>query len=329
LPVSDPRPDDSDRFAELGGAELSEAIERHYDEAFRARVREDVLTQVTRALRTACKREERKLDKVMADLERAEDASALSARAELLKASLHRIPRGSREVEVTDFYDPELRTVTVPLDPAVDPREQVQRMFHRARRLTAASAQIAERADRVEARIAALRALLAEAAALSDDADPTVLAQRAVALGVKVERPAPPGVREQEARKIYREFTAADGTPIFVGKGARENDQLTLRVARSDDLWLHALGRPGAHVILRLERGRDPTPEALLDAAQLAAHYARAGKTDTAVEVGYTRRRYVRKGKGHAPGEVSLSKVKAILVAPDEERLRRLFGSEG
>jgi predicted ribosome quality control (RQC) complex YloA/Tae2 family protein len=122
-----------------------------------------------------------------------------------------------------------------------------------------------------------------------------------------------------------RRFEAGDGTEIRVGKGAAENDRLTFSAARGDDIWLHASGTSGAHVLLRLAKGNKPSPEALADAALLAAHYSGA-KSETKVEVVYTEARHVKKTKGDPPGRVSVARGRTLLVTVDEARLARLFG---
>ena len=110
---------------------------------------------------------------------------------------------------------------------------------------------------------------------------------------------------------------------IYVGRNARENDELTFGLAKSDDLWLHARGTPGSHVVVRLGKGNDPPPETIRDAATLALLYSdlkKSGKGD----VIYTRRKWVKKAKGQAQGAVTVSQEKSVFVALDKTRLARL-----
>ena len=121
-----------------------------------------------------------------------------------------------------------------------------------------------------------------------------------------------------------RRFTALGGLEIRVGKGARENDRLTLSGARGHDLWLHARGTPGAHVLLRLAKGQSPPTEALLDAAHLAAHYSSA-RGEGKVEVTYTEARNVRKAKGAPAGQVTVASERTMLLRVEPARLVRLL----
>jgi predicted ribosome quality control (RQC) complex YloA/Tae2 family protein len=110
---------------------------------------------------------------------------------------------------------------------------------------------------------------------------------------------------------------------IYVGRNARENDELTFGLAKSDDLWLHVRGTPGSHVVVRLEKGSEPPPETIRDAATLALLYSdfkKSGKGD----VIYTRRKWVKKAKGQAPGAVIVTQEKSLHVNLEKKRLDAL-----
>ena len=119
-----------------------------------------------------------------------------------------------------------------------------------------------------------------------------------------------------------RRYRSSDGYEILVGRGARDNDQLTFRVARSQDTWLHAADYPGSHVVVRNHRRDADVPHrTLVEAAQLAAHFSQARK-DAKVAVNYTQRKFVSKPKAAAPGLVRLSSFRTLLVEPREEMER-------
>jgi predicted ribosome quality control (RQC) complex YloA/Tae2 family protein len=122
-------------------------------------------------------------------------------------------------------------------------------------------------------------------------------------------------------------FVTLDGSSVLVGRGAADNDRLTLRVARPHDLWLHARGVTGAHVIVRLTKGQSCSAEALVDAATLAAHFSDL-RGETIVDVLYTPRRFVHKRRGSPVGSVALGSEKVIAVRIETGRLERLLESE-
>jgi predicted ribosome quality control (RQC) complex YloA/Tae2 family protein len=135
------------------------------------------------------------------------------------------------------------------------------------------------------------------------------------------------GKASSPARVAFRTFIARSGRKILVGKGAADNDTLTLKVARPNDLWLHAKDRTGAHVIVPLEKGRTCPAEDLVDAAHLAAHFSDA-REEKSVDVQYTPKRYLRKPKGSAVGFVLVDREKVIPLRFDAALLRALLERE-
>jgi predicted ribosome quality control (RQC) complex YloA/Tae2 family protein len=121
----------------------------------------------------------------------------------------------------------------------------------------------------------------------------------------------------------FRRFESADGLPIYVGRNAKENEDLSLKFAHSEDLWLHAHGVPGSHVVIRLENDASVPPETLKDAATLALLYSDLKKSGKG-KVIYTKRKYVKKAKGRPPGTVIVTQEKAVHVSLDRARLDRL-----
>jgi predicted ribosome quality control (RQC) complex YloA/Tae2 family protein len=112
-----------------------------------------------------------------------------------------------------------------------------------------------------------------------------------------------------------------------VGRGGKDNDALSLKVARGNDLWLHAHNWAGAHVVVRLRRDQEVPEQLLLDAATLAAFYSK-GRNDTVIEVTYTRAKNVRKPKGLPPGRVTVAGGKTLALRIEPARLQRLLGRE-
>jgi predicted ribosome quality control (RQC) complex YloA/Tae2 family protein len=127
-------------------------------------------------------------------------------------------------------------------------------------------------------------------------------------------------------RRPYIEYVGAGGGKILVGRGAADNDRLTTKVARPHDLWMHARGVTGAHVVVPLVKGAQCPPELLVDAATLAVHHSDARGSDFA-EVTWAERRYVRKPKGSPAGRVAVDREKVLALGADPARLRRLLAA--
>jgi predicted ribosome quality control (RQC) complex YloA/Tae2 family protein len=111
-------------------------------------------------------------------------------------------------------------------------------------------------------------------------------------------------------------YTTRDGFTVLVGRSSAENDELTFRVAAPDDLWLHAAGWPGAHVVVRNPRRLRELPDATVrEAAAIAAWHSK-GRDEPELDVHVSFRRHVRKGRGMSPGMVMLRKHRTVRVAP-------------
>lgn len=283
------------------------------------------------------RRVERRLertDALLRGLAAKADAGAEIERArqdgELLKAALGTLRRGLDAVELADWFSKDAPPRRIALDPRRSPQENVERAFARVKKLERGAATVAEERARAEARREELAAFAARVAREGDGAeDPEALEAEAVARGLveprqeadaRKRKPPPP-------RRPYKTFAARSGAEIRVGRSARDNDELTLRHARGNDLWLHTADVPGSHVVLRLEHGAEAQHDDVLDAATLAVHFSPARGGDR-VPVHVVHRKHVSKPKGAKPGLVQLAGGRTLVVKTDPERLARLLRGE-
>jgi predicted ribosome quality control (RQC) complex YloA/Tae2 family protein len=257
--------------------------------------------------------------KLAKELTRAKRGDSLAQLGHLLKANLYRAKKGQNSLSVLDFEGNE---TAIPLDPRRTPIANMERFYTKAKRLKRAAPKIEKRREEAQAQRTHVADLLDEI----EEAEPGRLEM----IEKEIRKAFPFAARRvrskkarQDARLPFREYTISDGRPARVGRSAKDNDELTLRHAGPNDLWLHARGRSGSHVVVPMGRGEDPTPELLIDAAHLAAHFSDA-RNDSDVDVVYTKRRYVQKPKGAALGSVRLLKEKTIGLRVEKERLRRL-----
>jgi hypothetical protein len=289
--------------------------------------------EARRALKKALARIARRVEAVRGDMARIGDAEALASRAQWLVSEAARAPRGAKSLSVVDWSTGEARTIEVPLDPAKPARAQVDAMFQRARRLKTgakvAAARLAE-AERARDALAPLDAALAEAAD-AKAIDGVMARAKAIApKDVKLAAPTPAGggaSKRATKAPAFRTFHARSGARVLVGKGAAQNDALTFQIGKPHDLWLHAKGWAGAHVIVPLAKDHSCPGDVLADAAHLAAHFSDA-RDEAVVEVQHAPRRYVRKPRGSAPGLVVVEREKVIAVRIDAQVMRALLESE-
>lgn len=246
-------------------------------------------------------RARRRAARLRAQLARATEAAAVRERADHLLAFLHLVPPGASVVRLPRFSGE--GEIEVALDPALAPARNAERLYRDAARLERAAARLP--AMIAEAEAEAVRYEAAAVVSPSDDAPPR--ASRAVSLPPRTGAAAP-----------YRVYRSSGGLEIRVGRGARHNDVLTFHHASPDDVWLHARGAAGAHVVLRwTDRDQAPPQRDLHEAAVLAALHSRA-RTAGTVAVDWTRRKHVRKPRGAPRGAVTLTQARTLFVAPDE-----------
>lgn len=283
---------------------------------------------LSRALRDALRRAQRKLLAIHGDLERANDVPALRRDAGLLLSNLHLLSRDTRAASLVDHSAQPPRAIELVVAPELGPAAQAEAWFQRARKLERGAAIARERARAMQTQIGALDLLAHRVAAAATQDELAALRASASELGVRAGSGAVAGRggKTGTRRVPYREFVSG-GRTILVGKGARENDRLTLDHTRPHDLWLHARDESGAHVVVPLERGENCPSELLVDAATLAAHFSRE-RGQSLVDVLYTERRYVRKPRKSAAGLVTLQREKVMRVRIEPTRLQRLLGSE-
>ncbi len=286
----------------------------HAAEALLATTEQKTWVDARRApLLSKLKKLERTKEKVRAEAERTGKALEFRRAGELLAQNLYRLKRGQKSVTLTEYLeDGSTHEVEVTLDPKRTPQQEVEWRFHQYKRMLRGAELAKARLITLDAESAALEAQLAALETAPPEPPP---------LGAPRAKSGP-----QEALPPYREYTGHGGHRIWVGRGSVHNDALTFHVARPFHVWLHARGVPGAHVIVPVEKNTELPGELLLDAATLAAHHSDA-KGEPRVEVSYVPVKFVRKAKDAAPGAVTYTREKTLLLRLEPPRLARLLAS--
>jgi predicted ribosome quality control (RQC) complex YloA/Tae2 family protein len=311
-----------------GSTSLSEALDRYHLRQEAERAFDTRAGAAAARLRQQVANLRKLRDNLRRDLEGHGDAEGHRRAGDLLLANIGTAVREGGRVRLTDFYAEDAPTVELEIDENRTLQDEAARRFARYSKAKRAAREIAERLEKVEPELAALEARRVELENIVGARDEAALAAFE---GGKTDEKARDGRRATAARekgsrkssaekgRTLRRYRSTDGYEVVVGRGARENDELTFRVARSYDTWMHAADYPGSHVVVRA-RGKDDTipHRTLVEAARLAAHFSRAGK-DSKVAVNYTQRKFVSKPRGAAPGLVYLSSFRTLLVEPGEE----------
>jgi predicted ribosome quality control (RQC) complex YloA/Tae2 family protein len=249
------------------------------------------------------RRERELLGKRLDDLERArsaaEGAAELRRHGDLLLAYSNRVPEGADSVTLPDFSG---RPVRLALDPGLSGAANAQSYYERARKREARARQADLREPELRKRRAELDELLGSLPDLSDE-ELEELSERLLPAPSAQARSGP-GAR----------YVAPHGFTVLVGRNSRENDQVTFKIARSRDVWLHVQGYRGSHVVI-LAENREVPFDTVIFAAQLAAAYSKAADSDN-VPVDYTLRKNVWKVKGQSAGAVNFTSHKTVYVTP-------------
>jgi predicted ribosome quality control (RQC) complex YloA/Tae2 family protein len=313
-------------------ASLSAAADAYYRERERARDFDARANAQRARLRALVEKQTKLRRNLERDLAAHGDAGEHKRIGDLLLANIANAERRGSRVRVTDYFAEDAPVIELEIDEHASLQEEAARRFTRytkakraAQEITARLAELNAELDALMRRQAELEQIIAardEAALASFDsatrgakgtrAQKGRDAAHAVTLRTKAQ------TKAAEATAGARRYRSSDGYEILVGRAAKDNDQLTFKVARAHDLWLHAADYPGSHVIVRNPaRGEDVPHRTIIEAAQLAAYFSQA-KRDAKVSVHYTPRKFLSKPKGAAPGLVRMSSFRSLLVEPRE-----------
>jgi predicted ribosome quality control (RQC) complex YloA/Tae2 family protein len=273
--------------------------------------------ELERVVRKGLARLERRLDHIAAEAQKGSGGERQRELGELLLANLHRLRRGLSEVAVDDWYADPPAEVTISLDPALSPQENAEGYFRRHRKAKRALEHVDRRRRET---LAELEWLGGEALALEEAETPEEVAavrQELAEAGLLPSR-AEPGRRPRHPapEAAVRRATTPGGFQFFWGKNNRSNDHVTRQQTGPDDLWFHARGLPGCHLVLKRGEHKGAVPQKdLLFAAAVAAGYSR-GKDAGKVEVMVAEGRFVKKPKGARPGLVTVERYRTVMVKP-------------
>ena len=259
---------------------------------------------------------ERRKAAIQTDLDEAGQVDLLERTAHSLMACGEAAARGPGRLEVPDVHDPEA-TIAVELEPGRTAPSQAGRMLKRARRFRRRLEVLPPRLERLGEQLQETRALLdrlQEAAANPLPEEEMERWERK--LGMAGPGPGEAAAGQKRPSAHPRRYRTSSGWSVWAGRNNRENDLITHRMAAQDDLWFHARGYSGSHVILRREGRREEPSRATLEEAAAVAAYWSKGRTASKVPVVYTLAKHVSKPRGGAPGLASVRREKSLIVRP-------------
>ena len=286
------------------------------DGFYTLRDRKDAMRQKSQSVRKTvqnlCTRLTKKLAIQEKELEESKDRERLRQLGDILTANLHRIQKGQTKVEVEDFYDENMATISVSLSPTLTPQQNAAKYYKDYARMKTAEKELTRQIELGQQELQYLQSVLEELNRADTDGDLEEIRQELQAEGyVKADS----GKRKMKTAKLApMRFASTDGYPIYVGRNNRQNDELTFKAARKDDIWLHASKVHGSHVIIACA-GVTPPDDTITQAAQLAAYYAEtAGGQNIPVDVVPVK--LVKKTPDRKPGMVIYHSHRTVVVNP-------------
>ena len=306
---------------------LSAALDAHYNALLTQQTFDAQASNARADLRRKITRQQRLLKTLQTDLAGHADADQQKRLGDLLLANLSTARRRRDRVRLIDYFSADTPVIEIELDEKVTLPQEAERRFGLYSRSKRAVKQITSRIALTQKELAGLATQQAELEKLIAEGDATALehfgSAPRVSQGGSKRLSEPPAVAGRQKRKPekkipgVRRYVSSDGFEILVGRTSRDNDHLTSKVARPNDLWLHAADYGGSHVVVRNATRKDVPHRTIIEAAQLAAQFSQARK-DPKVDVHYTERKFVSKPRGSAPGLVRMTRFKNITVAPKE-----------
>lgn len=247
---------------------------------------------------------------VITRIANAADRDRLRESGDALFTHLHEIPPGA-----TSFVPPTNPALTIALDPELDVNANAQNFYARYRKAADALPHLEKRRAALTARLDALDALVFEA----ERADAPTLPELEADLDELEGRPPQRAAQSNAKRRVPLRLERPSGARIYVGRSPRENVEVTFKIAKPDDLWFHARGIPGSHVVLQSAPGSEPHDDDITAAADLAAAHSKA-RNAPRVEVDYTERKYVRKQRDAGPGMVWYTNARTRVGSPGSQK---------
>ena len=301
---------------QYGEYKEAESFAALMDMYYTVRDRKDAMRQKSQAVRKTvqnlCTRLTRKLAIQEKELEATYDRERLRQLGDIVTANIHKIVKGQTLVQCEDFYDEEMKVIDIPISPILSPQQNAAKFYKDYSRMKNAEKELTRQIELGENELHYLKSVLEELNRAQTDAELEEIKRELQEGGyLRTEG----GKKKVKAAKLQpMRFESTDGYPIYVGRNNKQNDELTFKLARKDDIWCHASRVHGSHVIISCG-GTTPPDDTITQAAQLAAYYSEtSGGQNIPVDV--TPVKQVKKILGGKPGMVIYHTYRTVIANP-------------
>ena len=299
---------------------FSELLDAFYSKRDREQQQRRRSHELTRSVKTARDRLQRKLALQREEFKRTENREQVRINAELITANIYRIKKGDRTAVLENYYEEDCPEIRIELDPLKSPQENAALLFKEYNKLKGAYKHLSQIIDEGEKKLDYLNSVLDELDRAASEKDLADIRRELAETGFirKIKKAPDRKVKEQ----LPHRYMSDDGYEILAGRSNSQNDQLTCKLARRTDFWLHAQKIHGSHVIIRCD-GLEPPESTLLQAASIAAYHSQ-GREAGKIPVDFTMVRNVKKPSGALPGKVIYTDYSTLMVSADEKLAQRL-----
>ena len=301
---------------QYGGCQQAESFRELLDSFYVVRDRKDAMRQKSQTVRKTVTNLVQRLQRKMAnqekELEATYDRERLRQLGDILTANLHRIQKGQTKVVVEDFYDENMAEIEVSLSPLLSPQQNAAKYYKDYTRMKNAEKELKHQLELGKQELFYLKSVLEELNRAETEAELEEIRRELQDGGYLKQDSAKKRMKQGKVPPMR--FESTDGYPIYVGRNNRQNEELTFKAARKDDIWLHASKVHGSHVIISCN-GTKPPDDTITQAAQLAAYYSEhTGGQNLPVDV--TDVKQVKKIPNGKPGMVIYHTYRTIIVNP-------------
>ena len=301
---------------QYGEYQQAESFSGLLDMYYTVRDRKDAMRQKSQAVRKTvsnlCQRLTRKIAIQEKELTATYDRERLRQLGDILMANLHAMEKGQTKVRCMDFYDENMGEIDIPLSPTLSPQQNAAKYYKDYTRMKNAENELQKQLSLGRVELSYLQSVLDELNRAETEQELEEIRRELQDGGYLKADSA--RKRVKQAKLAPMRFESTDGYPIYVGRNNRQNDELTFKMARKDDLWLHASKVHGSHVIIACA-GVTPPDNTITQAAQLAAYYAETnGGQNIAVDM--TPVKQVKKIPNGKPGMVIYHSYKTVIANP-------------
>ena len=299
---------------------FSELLDSFYARRDRAESRKRRSRELMKTVKTAYERTVRKLSVQKEELAQTENREEIRRQAELITANMYRIRKGQRELLCENYFEEGYPEIAIPLDPLKTPQQNAAALYKEFTRKKAAKEHLTTLIGEGEKQCDYLAAVLDEIERAENERDLADIRRELKETGYLKKAKTTKADRAKPQAPLR--FISSDGLEILVGRSNMQNDELTFKLARRTDLWLHVQKLHGSHVVLRTD-GIEPPLRSIEEAASLAAYYSQ-GREAGKIPVDITQIRFVKKPAGALPGAVLYTDYSTVFVAPDEKLAEKL-----